>query len=64
MKDFRPRVVLKTPKVRRSLVKSLPNTEYTSPESLKVIRERDKDSEADYVSEFKEDVRAHISKSK
>ena len=57
-------MVLKTPKVRRSLVKSLPNTEYKSPESLKVIRERDKDSEADYVSEFKEDVRAHISKSK
>ena len=64
IKYFWPRVMLKKPTVGRSLVKSLANSENTSPKTLRVIREKDKDAEADYVSEFKEDVRQHISKTK
>ena len=59
IKDFRPSIVLKPKKQRRSLVKSLPNAEYTSEENLKVIKLRDKDSGADYVAEYHKEVREH-----
>ena len=57
IKEFRPRIVLKQKKERRSLVKSIQNPEYTSEESLQVIKLRDKDSGAEYVSQFHKEVR-------
>ena len=51
IKDFRPRLDFRKPKTR-SLVKSLPNAMYTSPECLKVIKNRDKDANAHYVQEY------------
>ena len=54
-KDFRPRLDFKKPKTR-SLVKSLPNAMCTSPECLKVIKNRDKDANADYVQEYMSEI--------
>ena len=41
-----------------SLVKSLPNQMYTSKECLSEIQRRDKDSEADYVNEYLNEIKS------
>ena len=41
-----------------SLVKSLPNLMYTSTECLSEIKRRDKDSEADYVDEYLNEIKS------
>lgn len=64
IKEFRPKIALHTPKVRRYTVKSLPTKEYTSKECLEIIKEKDKDSDAPYVSEFREEVERKVSKQK
>ena len=61
MQDFKPKIVLTKPKTR-SIVKSLPSSLYTSTECLKIIKQRDKDSEADYVKEFMSAVVKELSK--
>ena len=61
MHDFKPKIVHTKPNTR-SIVKSLPSSLYTSNECLKIIKERDKDSEAEYVKEFMSDVAKELSK--
>ena len=61
MQDFKSRIVLTKPKTR-SFVKSLPSSLYRSTECLKIIKQRDKDSGADYVKEFTSDVAKELSK--
>ena len=48
--------------LKQGIVKSLPSSLYTSNECLKIIKERDKDSEAEYVKEFMSDVAKELSK--
>lgn len=46
-------------KTRVSIVDQIPDPVYNSDDSLAFIRERDKDSKADYVAEFHRDLK-HI----
>ena len=61
MHDFKLKLVLSKPKTSY-FVKSLPSSLYTSTECLKIKKQRDKDSEADYVKECMCDVAKELTK--
>ena len=47
-------------KPRRKMTDDFPSQEYTDPRCLAIIKERDKEANADYVKEFHEELNQNI----